>query len=193
VDRLFPGWLTPNHLTFARMALSLAIVGLELAQAGLGWMILLGLAAGFSDLFDGALARQRGETSALGAFLDPAGDKLFALVLAFLVWRHGWVSLQLLLAFLLTELHVLLIPALSLIRRKMKGQALWPPPKVEPNRLGKLKTGWLASAMGLMVIGGWLAMPGVIVFAWWNLWVALGLGLAAELRYLADFGRGAFA
>ncbi len=190
---LFPQWVTPNQLTFLRMACSLGILALEFRQSGLGWMIILGLAAGFSDLLDGALARSRGLVTRLGAFLDPLGDKLFALVLVIVLWRRGLVEHWLLLLILVTEVHTVLVPALAMLRRRRQGRPLWPPPKVEPNRWGKLKTGWLASALGLVVVGAWAGWGGLIGFAWVNIWVALALGVVAEVLYFRDFARGAYA
>lgn len=194
VVRVFPAWVMPNHLTFLRMACSLAILVLELLNGSLGLIILLGLVAGFSDLLDGALARSRGLVTSLGAFLDPLSDKLFALVLIVVVWRRGLVEPWLLvLMILLTEVHTFLVPVLSLLRRKRQGRALWPPPKVVPNRWGKLKTGWFASALGLAVIGAWLGWGWLIGFAWLNIWVALAMGLWAEFIYLRDYAHGAYA
>lgn len=193
VVSVFPMWVTPNHLTYLRMACSLLILVLEFNNSGLGIIILLGLMAGFSDLLDGALARARGLVTSLGAFLDPVSDKLFALTLVVIVWRRGLAEPWLLLLILLTEVHTVLIPALSLLRRRRQGKDAWPPPKVEPNRWGKLKTGWFASALGLAVIGAWLNLDWLIGFARLNIWVALGLGLWGEVIYLRDYGRGAYA
>ena len=193
VVSVFPKWVTPNHLTFLRMACSLVILWLELENSGLGIIILLGLIAGFSDLLDGALARARGLVTNLGAFLDPLSDKLFAVVLVVIVWRRGLAEPWLLLLILFTEVHTILIPVLSLLRRRRQGRAIWPPPKVEPNRLGKLKTGWFASALGLAVIGAWLGADWIVGFAWLNIWVALALGIGGEVVYLRDYTRGAYA
>ncbi len=52
--------------------------------------------AGFSDFFDGFLARVTGQVSDLGAFLDPVADKLIVVVaLILLVWSHhtNWVTI----------------------------------------------------------------------------------------------------
>ena len=52
--------------------------------------------AGFSDFFDGYLARVTGQTSALGAFLDPVADKLIVVVaLVLLTWSHNtnWLTI----------------------------------------------------------------------------------------------------
>lgn len=193
VVSIFPQWVTPNQLTYLRMACSLLILALEFNNSGLGIIILLGLIAGFSDLLDGALARARGLVTNLGALLDPVSDKLFALTLIVIVWRRDLAEPWLLLLILVTEVHTVLIPVLSLLRRRSQSKDLWPPPKVEPNRLGKLKTGWFASALGLSVIGAWLGLDWLIGFAWLNIWVALGLGLGGEVIYLRDFFRGAYA
>ena len=189
---LVPPWVRPNHLSIMRLVLSLCMLWVEFAGWGLGLIIILGLAAGFSDLLDGALARRRNQVTKLGAFLDPLGDKVFAVVLAVVVVREGLVSLPLVLMFLLTELHTVLVPVLVVMKRKSRGEKLWPAPGVKPNRCGKLKTGVLASALGLVVIATWLGLPPVVWLAKAALWVALALGLVAEYQYFASFRRGEF-
>ncbi|MGD8561569.1 MAG: CDP-alcohol phosphatidyltransferase family protein [Desulfarculaceae bacterium] len=190
--RWVPRWVTPNHLTIMRMGLSLVILWMSLTGTTLGWIILLGLVAGFSDLLDGGLARQRGLVTKLGAFLDPVGDKLFALVLAILVWYRGWVPYQLLLALIITEIHVVMIPVFVVIQRWKRQEHLWPPPKVQPNRWGKVKTGWVASALGLVVIGAWIGWPPLVYFAVANIGFALALGIVAEVMYWSAWWRGAY-
>ncbi|MGI9228378.1 MAG: CDP-diacylglycerol--glycerol-3-phosphate 3-phosphatidyltransferase, partial [Gammaproteobacteria bacterium] len=55
--------------------------------------------AALTDLLDGYLARRLGQTSRLGAFLDPVADKLMvAVVLVFLVQDNPTVQLSLLAA-----------------------------------------------------------------------------------------------
>ena len=189
---LVPSWIRPNHLSVLRLLLSLCMLMLEFAGQGLGLIIILGLAAGFSDLLDGALARRRNQVTKLGAFLDPLGDKVFAVVLAVVVVRENLASLPLVLMFLLTELHTVLVPALVVLERKRRGQKLWPAPGVKPNRPGKLKTGILASSLGLIIIGTWLGLDPAVWVAKAALWAALGLGLVAEYQYFASFARGEF-
>jgi phosphatidylglycerophosphate synthase len=193
VVSVFPDWVTPNHLTYLRMACSLAMLVLELYHSGLGVIIILGLIAGFSDLLDGALARARGLVTELGAFLDPLSDKLFAIVLMVIVWRRDLAEPWLLLLILVTEVHTVLIPLMSLLRRRRQGRDLWPPPKVEPNQLGKLKTFLFAFSLGFSIIGAWLGWNWLISFCWFNIWVALALGIGGEVIYLRDYARGAYA
>ncbi len=192
VVAMVPAWVSPNQITLLRMVFSILMLVLELRGFGLGLIILLGLAAGFSDLLDGAVARRRGQESALGAFLDPLSDKLFALVLVVLVWRHDLVPWWLLLCILITEVHTVAIPALAFQDRRRKGAPLWPAPRVVPNRWGKLKTGWLASALGLAVICHWAGFPAGVMFANANVVFGLVLGLMAEHRYFQDWRRGAY-
>ena len=175
VDYL-PGWMTPNHLTFMRFGLAGFMIVLDYQGFGLGWVIILGLIAGATDLADGALARRRNLVTSLGAFLDPLGDKLFAVVLLLMVWRRGFIEPWVILLILVCELHAVVLPFVSIIRRKLKGQKLWPPPKVRANRFGKYKTAWLASAMGLMIIGSWLEAQWMAAFGYYNVFCGHSLG-----------------
>jgi CDP-diacylglycerol--glycerol-3-phosphate 3-phosphatidyltransferase len=75
-------WNVPNTLTWIRIAAIPLIVMLFLmpypwADPSAG---LLFAAAGITDSLDGYLARRLGQTSRLGAFLDPVADKLIVAV-----------------------------------------------------------------------------------------------------------------
>lgn len=75
-------WLNwPNRITIARIALVpfFVICLLNVNDPGNGWRYAaIGLFAvmAISDVLDGYLARKLGETTPLGRFLDPVGDKL---------------------------------------------------------------------------------------------------------------------
>ena len=74
----------PNYLSFARIVLvPLLVVALLTPMAehvfgisGYVLAIILFLAASFTDILDGHLARRRNQVSTLGKFLDPIADKL---------------------------------------------------------------------------------------------------------------------
>jgi len=75
-------WLNwPNRITIARIALVpfFVICLLNVNEPGGRWrysaIVLFALMA-ISDVLDGFLARRLGETTPLGRFLDPVGDKL---------------------------------------------------------------------------------------------------------------------
>lgn len=78
--------LLPNVLSALRLPLAVAfpfVVGN--VHAALGVL----LAAGLTDVFDGWLARRRGQVTAIGAVVDPIADKVFATtVVITLLARH---------------------------------------------------------------------------------------------------------
>jgi CDP-diacylglycerol--glycerol-3-phosphate 3-phosphatidyltransferase len=80
-----PRWVHPNHLTFLRFAL----IG-PLLWIGPGWVaVSIAILSSIFDLFDGPLARVRGQTSKFGAFMDPLADKLFLLpAMRLLCWTQ---------------------------------------------------------------------------------------------------------
>jgi cardiolipin synthase len=76
--------LTPaNQLTLLRMLLIPAFVILVI-YGHLGWALLTFAVAGVTDALDGLIARRSGQKTRLGAWLDPAADKLL-LVSTFIV------------------------------------------------------------------------------------------------------------
>jgi cardiolipin synthase len=99
----------PNLLTLSRIGVIpiLAIV-IYVDQPATRW-IALGLftLAGVTDYFDGYLARNRGQVSALGRFLDPIADKL--LVAAVLLMLVGVDSIS----------GATLLPALVILCREV--------------------------------------------------------------------------
>jgi CDP-diacylglycerol--glycerol-3-phosphate 3-phosphatidyltransferase/cardiolipin synthase len=75
-------WNAPNSLTFLRIVLIPVFVGIFYLQVPWARPVcaaVFGLAA-LTDWFDGYLARRLGQTSPLGAFLDPVADKLMVAV-----------------------------------------------------------------------------------------------------------------
>jgi len=72
-------WNTPNLLTLLRIALIPVFVGLFYLPAPVMAAIVF-TAAALTDWLDGYLARRLGQTSPLGAFLDPVADKLMVAV-----------------------------------------------------------------------------------------------------------------
>ena len=64
-----------NQLTLLRMFLIPAYVTLTL-YGEFGWALFVFLVAGVTDALDGLIARLANQKSALGAWLDPAADKL---------------------------------------------------------------------------------------------------------------------
>jgi phosphatidylglycerophosphate synthase len=191
-ENLIPAWVTPNRLTEARMLASLLLLGLGLSGVDMGWLVLLMVLSSLSDSLDGMLARIRRQVTPLGAYLDPMADKLFALVVALVIWQRGWVDIRLLSTAILVDVHVWLLPLLVWRRRVHLRLKLWPPPLIRANLWGKAKTALLSIGMGTVVLGAWLTMPlclqgGIILIM-----IAIAMGLMASLSYLADWCKGAY-
>ena len=92
-------WTVPNALSTARLLGVPLFLYWVLGTHQDGRAILLLMAAGASDYFDGKIARRYGQFSRLGQLLDPAADRLYILAtLLALVARNGlplWWALTL--------------------------------------------------------------------------------------------------
>jgi CDP-diacylglycerol--glycerol-3-phosphate 3-phosphatidyltransferase len=137
----------PNTLTLLRIALIPLFVALfwlpfewtNLAAAGVF------LLAAITDWLDGYLARRLGQTSRLGAFLDPVADKLIVCVaLVLLLQRDPTIALA--------------VPVLVIVGREITVSALreWMAElgarnQVSVSGLGKLKTITQMVALVLMI------------------------------------------
>ncbi len=72
-----------NQLTFLRLV-AVPFFILSVLQARFDWALAIFVAAGITDLLDGLIARLFRQRTALGAYLDPAADKIL-LVAAFVL------------------------------------------------------------------------------------------------------------
>ncbi|WP_462331140.1 CDP-diacylglycerol--glycerol-3-phosphate 3-phosphatidyltransferase [Thiohalocapsa halophila] len=143
-------WNIPNALTLLRIALIpvfVVIFYLPVPWARPACALVFTLAA-VTDWLDGWLARRWGQTSPLGAFLDPVADKLMvAVALVLLVQADGTVWLAL--------------PAAVIIGREITVSALreWMAEigaraRVAVSMAGKLKTTAQMVAIVLLIVGG---------------------------------------
>ena len=77
-----------NQLTLLRMVLIPPFAILLLYEYR-GWALLVFLAAGITDLFDGLIARRTGKKTTLGAWLDPMADKLLLVTMFVMLTLPG--------------------------------------------------------------------------------------------------------
>ncbi|WOC13954.1 Putative cardiolipin synthase [Gordonia sp. MP11Mi] len=74
-------WTVPNALSIARLLLIPVFIWLLLVEESAGWAFVVLFVSGATDWLDGKLARWLGQSSKLGALLDPAADRLYVIVI----------------------------------------------------------------------------------------------------------------
>jgi cardiolipin synthase (CMP-forming) len=171
-----PGWFNlPNSLTLLRVVLTAPVVCAIAARRG---TLALGLfiAAGITDLLDGAAARRFGSATPVGAYLDPIADKLLlSSVFVALTWAGtipGWF-----LALVLARDVLILAGALTILATT--GLRKFP-----PSRLGKLSTFFqIGCAVMHMVRNAWPG-PATDWLAGVSLWCSTGFTAASGVDYL---------
>lgn len=88
VEKYFPLWIRPNHITVLRFIM-IPMVLYCLAKEWYGVGIPLFLIAGLTDMIDGSLARVRKQITEWGIAYDPIADKLLVgSTLALLILQH---------------------------------------------------------------------------------------------------------
>jgi CDP-diacylglycerol---glycerol-3-phosphate 3-phosphatidyltransferase len=129
-------WNVPNTLTWLRIAAIPLIV--LLFYAPYHWSDpaagLLFVAAGITDTLDGYFARRLGQTSRLGAFLDPVADKLIVAVALVLLISKDTRALIVLTAVVIIGREI----TISALREWMA--EIGARRKVAVSQLGKIKT-----------------------------------------------------
>ena len=154
----------PNLLTLSRIA-TLPLLGFLLWwpdwDFGYALAFVLYCLMGFTDYFDGYLARTSGAVSKLGIFLDPIADKIMVLVVIVVLTAQGWLRGP-----YVGDMHVIagliiLVReiAVSGLREFLGGLQV----SIPVSKLAKWKTTLQLVALGALILGG--ALP------WWNVMV----------------------
>jgi CDP-diacylglycerol--glycerol-3-phosphate 3-phosphatidyltransferase/cardiolipin synthase len=146
-----------NYLSVARIVMIPLVVILfyapyPWAAPACGTMFIL---AAVTDSLDGYLARKLGQTSALGAFLDPVADKLMVVVALVLIVSHEPSELH----YIKFNPHVLItLTAAVIVGREITISALreWMAEmgargKVAVSSVGKLKTIFQMTGLSMML------------------------------------------
>jgi len=167
----------PNSLTLLRIFLIPLLVVVLLtrfpSREFIGVAIFL--AAAFTDWLDGRLARQRGQVTALGIWLDPLADKLLV-VAAFL----ALVELRLAPAWM-----VLIILGRELAVTGLRNIALLQGFSIEVSELGKLKMGFQVFAITAIILG--VRFPLLEWMGRWALWAVVFFALVSAVQYIREF------
>lgn len=172
-----PKWITPNGLAVFRLGMVIPIGYFALAGQAIPTAFLL-IAAYFTDVLDGVLARSRNQVTKAGAVLDPIADKVIFLVL---FWILGWKILDIRiftllalmeLVFLLSGSIFSLIPSKNLPDRKFGA-----------NIFGKLKTIFEVIGLLLLIVFH-LNLPWALTTSEIAFGLAIVFALASMVRHM---------
>lgn len=175
-----PIFTIANQLTLLRMLLIPAFVIL-VVYGRFGWALIVFLVAGATDAFDGVAARQAGQKTTLGAWLDPAADKLL-LVTTFVVLtlpNLGLVNrIPIWLTVLIISRDVGIVLTVAIVSLAMG------PRTFKPSLLGKTATAFFIVTCVVVMFFNYLGTTSVIVdvFIWGSLVITLASGIDYVFR-----------
>lgn len=172
-----------NQLTLLRLLLIPAFVILTL-YGEFGWALATFVLAGLTDLLDGLAARVAGQKSDLGAWLDPAADKLL-LVTTFIVLTLPDIGLvnriPLWLTILIISRDIGIVLTVAIVNLAIG------PRTFKPSPLGKAATAIFIVACVVVMLFNYLGYQSVWVDA--AIWLSLVITLASGVDYVWRFAR----
>jgi cardiolipin synthase len=176
--------LTPaNQLTLLRMLLIPAWVILVL-YGHLGWALIVFATAGVTDALDGLIARRTGQKSNLGAWLDPAADKLL-LVTTFVVLTLPNIDLvnhvPVWLTILLISREVGIVMTVAIVNLAVG------PRTFRPSALGKFATAFFIVTCVVVMYFNYLGQTSWVVDGF--IWAWLEITLVSGVDYVWRLAR----
>ena len=167
-----------NQLTLLRMLLIPAFV-LLVVYGYFGWALTVFIIAGATDALDGLIARLADQRTDLGAWLDPAADKLL-LVTAFIVLtlpNLGLVNrIPIWLTILVISRDVGIVLTVAIVSLALG------PRTFKPSLLGKAATAFFIVTCVIVMYFNYLGTPSLIVDA--CIWISLAVTLASGIDYV---------
>jgi len=175
----------PNLLTLSRVGAIPLIVALFYVAGD--WPRYLACvifsAAGFTDVLDGYLARQRAQVSAVGRILDPIADKLLVVSTTAMLLAFDRITGLAVLGAVVILCRELLVSGLREVLADIRL-------RIPVSRLAKWKTVIQMVALGFLIVGdaGFAFLP-IVTIGELLLWVAVTLTLITGWAYCrAAFG-----
>jgi len=171
--------LTPaNQLTLLRMLLIPAFV-LLVVYGYLGAALTVFVVAGLTDALDGLIARRSGQKTTLGAWLDPAADKLL-LVSTFIVLTVPGLGLTnrlpLWLTVMIISRDVVIVLTVAIVNLAIGRRTF------KPSIFGKIATAtYILTAVWAMLFN-YLGYHSVVVDVF--IWASLAITLISSLHYI---------
>lgn len=178
-----PIFTIANQLTLLRMLLIPAFV-LLVVYGYFGWALVTFVVAGATDAFDGLAARRAGQKTELGAWLDPAADKLL-LVTTFIVLtlpNLGLVNrIPVWLTVLIISRDVGIVLTVAIVSLAMG------PRTFKPSLLGKGATAFFVLTCVVVMYFNYLGTTSVVVDAF--IWGSLVITLVSGIDYVFRVAR----
>src|SRR5688572_23053097 len=172
-----------NQLTLLRMLLIPAFVILTL-YGEFGWALTTFIVAGITDLLDGVAARTVGQRTELGAWLDPAADKLL-LVTTFIVLTLPNIGLvnrvPLWLTILIISRDVGIVLTVAIVNLAVG------PRTFKPSPLGKAATAIFIVACVIVMLFNYLGYHSRWVDA--AIWLSALITIASAVDYVWRIAR----
>ena len=172
-----------NQLTLLRMLLIPAFVILTIYQY-LGWALSTFILAGVPDMLDGVIARWSNKRTNVGAWLDPAADKLLRLT-AFIVLTLPDLDLTNRLPIWLTVVvisrDVIIVLTVAIVNLALG------PRTFQPSIYGKLATAIYVVTSVVTMSFNYLEQTSLAVDV--CIYASLGIALVSGLHYIAHAAR----
>ncbi len=172
-----------NQLTLLRMLLIPAFV-LLVVYGCFGWALITFIVAGATDALDGLMARWAHQKTDLGAWLDPAADKLLLLT-AFIVLtlpNLGLVNrIPIWLTILIISRDVGIVLTVAIVSLAIG------PRTFKPSQLGKAATAFFIITCIVVMYFNYLGITSVVVDT--CIWIALAITLASGIDYVFRVAR----
>jgi cardiolipin synthase (CMP-forming) len=172
-----------NQLTLLRMLLIPAFV-LLVVYGHFGWALLVFIFAGATDALDGLAARRARQSTELGAWLDPAADKLL-LLSTFIVLtlpNLGLINrIPVWLTVLIISRDVGIVLTVAIVNLAIG------PRTFKPSLLGKAATGVFILTCTVVMFYNYLGQTSPVVDAF--IWMSLAITLASTVDYVFRVAR----
>ena len=172
-----PIFTIANQLTILRMLLIPAWV-LLVVYGYFGWALLVFMLAGATDLLDGVIARRAGQKTTLGAWLDPAADKLLILT-TFIVLTLPNIGLinriPIWLTVLVISRDVVIVLTVAIVNLAVG------PRTFRPSSLGKAATAFFIVTCIVVMYFNYVGSASVVVDGF--IWGSLAITVASSVDY----------
>jgi cardiolipin synthase len=174
VDRFSPYRSTPNFLTLLRICLAPFLVA-AILEGHYRLSFVLFVAAGLTDLLDGALARLLKQRSMLGHYLDPVADKLLLSTLFLVLMHKGLMPVLVTVLVFGRDVGILLVAAIlyAAVGRR----------EFHPSLFGKANTLAQITAVAAVLLGRLTPALWVVYFRTFSLDATMVLTVASGLQY----------